>query len=97
MKTKALDKELKAFLHKELEDYLKSAGSMAGNEKAELLKWVASGHSVHDDPYMLYDDSGYPMDFLKGLRIGDDMLENPSDYSWGEPEAPEGACCFAPF
>lgn len=96
MKTKTPGKETKAFLRKELEEYLESAGSMSWDEKAELLEWAASGHSVHDNPYMLHDDSGCPMDFLTGLRIGSDMPESPSGYSWGAPEEP-GGDCLVPF
>ena len=97
MKTAALDAEAKAFLRKELEEYLEPAVSMTGDEKTELIEWVTSGNSPYDNPYTLYDDSGCLMDFLKGLRIGNDMQESLSDYSWGKPAAPDGSCSCAPF
>ena len=74
-------KSIKAYLREELKEYLRTIGEITVEEKRELQKWVASGKSVNDNPYLLYDESGYLFDFIRGCRIGIDMCENPSYYS----------------
>jgi hypothetical protein len=76
---------IKALLNSELNDYLELIGDITENEKKELKEWVADGNSVHNNPFLLYEESGSPMDFINGCRIGIDMKENPSNYSIGEP------------
>lgn len=47
------------------------------NEKIALKRWVMEGESPWNNPYHLYDDKGYPMDYIDGCRIG---LELKRDY-----------------
>jgi hypothetical protein len=75
LKTKGLKKELETALRKELKEYLEVIGSLTGDEKKELCEWVAVGNSVNDNPYMLYDESGWPMDFINGCRISNDIFK----------------------
>ena len=79
MRTTYTDKEIKAYLKEELRGYLAKIGPLTAEEKKELHEWVASGRSVYSNPYCLYDDSGYTMEFISGLRVGNDIREDPSD------------------
>jgi len=74
IKTATYDKSLKAFLHKELKGYVRSAGCMTEGEKNGLHEWVASGNSVYDNPYYYSDDCGQPMDYISAVRVNDEML-----------------------
>ena len=80
MKAKSLKKQLKSILHKYLKEYLRSVEPLSEDEKIELYEWVAAGKSVKSNPYFICDESGWPMDFINGIRIGADMFENPSNY-----------------
>jgi len=74
LKTKKLQKELKAIRYKELKQYLAVIGHLTEDEKNELREWVADGNSVYENPYMIFDESGCPMDFINGCRIGIDLI-----------------------
>lgn len=82
MKLMMTKNEIRAMLRRELQEYMTKIGPLTLAERKELREWVASGHSVYDNPYTLYDESGFLMDFIQGLRIGNDMRDNPSVYSW---------------
>ena len=69
----------KEILRKELKDYLLVVGPLTENERMELREWIMAGNSIKDNPYMLYDESGWPMDFINGCRVGDDLWERMSD------------------
>ena len=81
------DKRRNDPLLKELIEYLPTVGDITEYEKAELHEWIVSGHSVYDNPYMIYSDFGCPMDFIEGCRIGDDIRDNPTDYFSENPES----------
>ena len=34
-------------------------------ERQELLDWVQSGRSVHDNPWYMADEHGRPMDYVR--------------------------------
>jgi hypothetical protein len=84
MKTDIYDKERKLTLRRELREYIAAANPLSGEERKDLYEWVASGHSVHTNPYLLCDESGYTMDFIEGVRVGNDLCADPSNYIWGE-------------
>ena len=42
-------------------------------EKGALLQWVETGESPWNNPYHLYDEAGYPMDYIDGCRAGKEM------------------------
>jgi hypothetical protein len=72
------------------EAYMQTVDGITEGEKRALREWAAGGNSVFDNPYALYDDSGRPMDYINGCRVGADMRENPSDYSFGGADAAAG-------
>jgi len=92
LKIKRLEKQLKSILQKDMREYLKTFGYLTEDENTELREWVEAGNSVNDNPYMLYDESGCPMDFINGCRVGDDMRENPSNYTRIEQDVTNEAC-----
>ena len=76
-------------LFRDVKAYLKRYPDATAEEKQDLLKWVMAGFSVGDNPYRLYDDAGFPMDFIAGCRIGAEMVrdfsEDPDNFpeKWG--------------
>jgi len=68
------------YLQRTLEEYMASLGSLTDEEKQELYEWVASGKSVHDNPYFFSDERGFPLGFIEAYRANMDMCENPSRY-----------------
>ena len=64
-----------------VETYLLSVGNITDDEKRELREWVALGNSVYDNPYSLCDESGRPMDFINGCRIGIQTTGDPSCFT----------------
>jgi len=63
----------KAILRKELKEYLMVIDPLTENEKKELREWVRAGNSVNDNPYLLCNEYGWPMDFINGCRVGADL------------------------
>jgi hypothetical protein len=63
-----------------VETYLLTVGDITEDERRDLLEWVAAGKSVYDNPCLIYDDSGRPMDFINACRLDLEMAENPSDF-----------------
>jgi hypothetical protein len=94
MKGTTLDREYRAMLRRDLGDYLLKIGPLTKEEKKELLEWVAYGHSVYENSYTLYDDSGCPMDFINGLRIGNEMRDHPEAFI-GSDTAANADCADA--
>ena len=86
MNTKTLSKTAKAYLRKELREYMLSIGKLTAEEKKELRSWGANGNSVNTNPYQLYDESGNMVDFITGCRLHADICEHPDDYSIWEAE-----------
>jgi len=77
-------KEIEDFECRELREYLETVGDITAEEKKGLRKWIAAGYSVYDNPYSLYYGSGFPMDYIEGVRTGNDMMKHPEDYFGGE-------------
>lgn len=75
-------------LNIELKEYLKET-SVTQEEKAALEKWVAAGHSVHENEMMAVYDGNRPIDFLNIHR----ELENIRKATEGMP--PEEAKRYA--
>ena len=70
-----------------VETYLQTVHDITEDERHDLKEWVAGGNSVYDNPYSLYDESGRPMDFINGCRMGIEMSEYPSRFFCGGPDA----------
>jgi len=79
LKTNNSKKEFNAALLKELKEYLSAVGYLTENEKIELREWVRAGNGVKYNPYLLYDESGWPMDFINGCRVGIDLSERGTE------------------
>jgi hypothetical protein len=49
-------------------------------ERGKVRSWVNRGNSVYANPWLLYSESGYPMDFISAMRaIGE--MENFEPYN----------------
>jgi hypothetical protein len=82
-----------------VDTYLLTIDDVTEDERNDLDEWLARGYSVYDNPYTIYDETGQPMDFISGCRVGLDMCQNPgdyfgdlgtegSDYDWGDEDMP---------
>ena len=38
-------------------------------EQRQAWNWVRQGKSLFDNPWLLYDESGWPMDFISAMRM----------------------------
>jgi len=63
------------------ETYLLTVDGVTENERHDLREWTDAGNSVYDNPYSLHDESGRPVDFINGCRLGTEMAEDPSPFS----------------
>jgi len=64
-----------------VETYLLTVDDITEYERYDLQEWVAAGNSVYDNPYMIYNDAGAPMDFINGCRVGMEMDEDSPNFS----------------
>lgn len=55
-------------LRNDLKEYMRAAGDLTAEEDGELREWAASGNCVYDNPYGLYEESGWPMDYIRAIR-----------------------------
>jgi hypothetical protein len=69
-----LMKERKAFVWREAAGYLKST-DMTPDERKEVLDWVKAGESVRENPWLMTDDDGYPLDYLTAKRVDEELRE----------------------
>ncbi len=67
-----LRKERKAFLKRESAAYLK-ANDMTPEERKDILVWIKSGESVRENPWLMTDDYGVPMDYLSAMRTAEEL------------------------
>ena len=65
-----------ALLRAELNEYMKTIGDLSPAEKQDLRTWVAGGNSGYDNPFLLYGEDGWPMDYVNASRVNDDMYED---------------------
>jgi len=66
----------KAYLRAELNEYMKTIGELSTSEKQDLQAWVADGNSVYDNPFLLYGEDGWPMDYVNAVRVNTEMYED---------------------
>jgi hypothetical protein len=69
-----LMKERKAFVRREAARYLKNT-DMTSDERKEVLNWVSAGESVRENPWLMTDDDGYPLDYLAAKRTFEELRE----------------------
>ena len=67
-------KWLEESLQCEVEKYLLDA-ELTVEECREILDWVKDGNSVYSNPWLLYEESGQPMDFITALRALPDFAD----------------------
>lgn len=83
---KNVPQENREILTEQLKKYEKEM-TMTSEERRELHKWVAKGHSPYDNGDFIYGENGWPMDFVSALRFVDDQLEWFASLSEEEQEA----------
>ena len=49
--------------------------AMTSLERKELHKWVASGRSPYDNGDYIYNENGWPMDFVNAMRFVEDQIQ----------------------
>jgi len=89
MSTTKVDKSIKAFLRKELREYMGTIGHITADEKKDLLEWVEDGNSVYSNPAIISDDNGCPMDYINARRFEIDMYEDMMNQA--DEQAPSGS------
>ena len=78
-KAGTLDKNRKDSLRRQLKEYEATIGTLTEDERKELREWVATGNSVHDNPYSIYGEDGYPMDYINAIRYDKELCEEMRD------------------
>ena len=68
-------KPSKAFLKREMREYLQSVPDATPEEIAELKAWVAAGNSPYCNPTYIADEHGCEMPFIHGLRAEQELYE----------------------
>ena len=63
--------EMREILELELHRYKNEIGVMTNEEWNLLIDWVYSGHSPYTNNSDVFDDDGWPMDFISTLRSWD--------------------------
>ena len=56
--------------------YLRTIEDITKDEIHDLHEWVEDGNSVYDNPYLIYDSSGRPMDFINACRFNAIMYDD---------------------
>ena len=69
-----------------METYLLTIGDITEDEMEDLREWVAAGKSVYDNPCLICDESGRPMDFINACRMDLEMDEYPPNVFSDEPD-----------
>ena len=67
--------ELQEILEIELHRYKREIGHMTKEEWCLLVDWVYSGHSPYTNGDGVFDDDGWPLDFINTLRGWEEMQE----------------------
>ena len=55
---------------------MKTIGDLSATEKEELRAWVADDNSVYDNPFLLYGEDGWPMDYINASRVETEMYDD---------------------
>ena len=69
-----MGKERRQYLSRpDVQIYLRKYPDVTAEEKRDLLKWLKSGQSQATNDCNLYDDRGYPLDFIDARRTMRDL------------------------
>ena len=44
-------------------------------ERRQTWRWVRQGHGLSENPWFLYEESGWTMDFISAMRMIDELME----------------------
>lgn len=66
--------EAQELLSEQLKQYEGSI-QMTKEEKKELRKWVAAGNSPYENGDYIYDENGWPLDFVRASRFVEEQIE----------------------
>lgn len=80
--------EMQEILELELHRYKREIGHMTDEEWNCLVDWVYSGHSPYMNGDGVFDDDGWPLDYINTFRSWQAMMEEGPDEN---PEC-EGIC-----
>jgi len=64
---KNIEADKRDFLSKRLHEY-EAATEMTEEERKELREWVADGHDPLDNPWYIYGENGWPMDYIQAMH-----------------------------
>ena len=71
-----MGKERRQYLSRpDVQIYLRKYPDVTAAEKRDLLKWLKSGQSQATNDCNLYDDRGYPLDFIDARRTELDLMQ----------------------
>lgn len=71
-----MGKERQQYLSRpDVQIYLRKYPDVTAAEKRDLLKWLKSGQSQATNDCNLYDDRGYPLDFIGARRTALDLMQ----------------------
>ena len=56
-----------------MDTYLLTIGDITEDEMKDLRDWVNAGKSVYENPCLICDESGRPMDFISACRMDLEM------------------------
>lgn len=45
------------------------------DECRETWRWIRQGHNLYDNPWFLYNESGWPMDYVSALRVVNEIAD----------------------
>jgi len=69
-----------------VDTYLLTVDSITDDEMRGLVEWSAGGHSVYDNPCLICDGSGRPMDFINACRLDAEMPAGLPPLFWDDPD-----------
>ena len=71
--------EMQEILELELHRYKREIGHMTDEEWNCLVDWVYSGHSPYMNGDGVFDDDGWPLDYINTFRSWQAMMEEGPD------------------
>jgi hypothetical protein len=83
---KNIEVEKRNFLSKRLHEY-EAATEMTKEERKELREWVTDGHDPFDNPWNIYGENGWPMDYIQAMHEDKWMCEHMKNLTPEELES----------
>lgn len=77
---KKVPAEVREVLKEQLRKYKKNM-TMTKEELHELESWVAAGNSPFNNGDFIYEENGWPMDFVSAMRFVRDMMDELNESS----------------